>query len=29
VGLDGKMVDIPHLKQAEKIVAQAKAFGLI
>ena len=27
VGLDGKMVDIPHLKQAEKIVAQAGAFS--
>ncbi len=26
VGLDGKMVDIPHLKQAERILAQAKAF---
>lgn len=28
VGLDGKMVDIPHLKQAERTLAQAKAFGL-
>lgn len=28
IGLDGKMVDIPHLKQAERILAQAKAFGL-
>lgn len=28
VGLDGKMVDIPHLKQAEHIVAQARAFGV-
>ncbi len=27
VGLDGKMVDIPHLKQAERVLAQAKAFG--
>jgi len=27
VGLDGKMVDIPHLKQAEHIVAQARAFA--
>jgi citrate lyase subunit beta/citryl-CoA lyase len=29
VGLDGKMVDIPHLKQSERILAQAKAFSLI
>lgn len=29
VGLDGKMVDIPHKKQAERILAQAKAFGAI
>lgn len=28
VGLDGKMVDIPHLRQAEHILAQAEAFGL-
>lgn len=27
VGLDGKMIDIPHQKQAERILAQAKAFG--
>ncbi len=27
VGLDGKMVDIPHLKQAERVLAQAFAFG--
>jgi len=27
VGLDGKMIDIPHLKQAERVLAQAKAFG--
>lgn len=29
IGIDGKMVDIPHLKQAERILAQAKAFGLV
>ena len=29
VGLGGKMLDIPHRKQAERIVAKAKAFGLI
>lgn len=29
VGLDGKMIDIPHLKQAEKVMAQARAFGAI
>ncbi|RDV06551.1 CoA ester lyase [Sphingorhabdus pulchriflava] len=29
VGLDGKMVDIPHKKQAERILAQATAFGAI
>ena len=27
VGLDGKMIDIPHQKQAERVLAQAKAFG--
>ncbi len=27
VGIDGKMVDIPHLKQAERVLAQARAFG--
>ncbi|AKM10565.1 HpcH/HpaI aldolase/citrate lyase family protein [Croceicoccus naphthovorans] len=27
VGLDGKMVDIPHLKAAEKTLALAKRFG--
>jgi citrate lyase subunit beta / citryl-CoA lyase len=27
VGLDGKMIDIPHLKQAEALLAQAKLFG--
>jgi citrate lyase subunit beta / citryl-CoA lyase len=27
VGLDGKMIDIPHQKQAQKVLAQAKAFG--
>jgi citrate lyase subunit beta / citryl-CoA lyase len=27
VGMDGKMLDIPHLKQAERLLAQAKAFG--
>jgi citrate lyase subunit beta / citryl-CoA lyase len=29
VGLDGKMLDIPHRKQAERIIAEAKAFGLV
>lgn len=28
VGLDGKMLDIPHLKQAERIVALADAYGI-
>lgn len=28
LGLDGKMLDIPHLKQAERVLAQAGAFGL-
>lgn len=28
VGLDGKMFDIPHLKQAERIVALAESYGL-
>jgi citrate lyase subunit beta / citryl-CoA lyase len=27
VGLDGKMIDIPHQKQAERVLAQSKAFG--
>jgi citrate lyase subunit beta / citryl-CoA lyase len=27
VGLDGKMFDIPHKKQAQLVLAQAKAFG--
>ncbi len=27
VALDGKMIDIPHLKQARTILAQAKAYG--
>lgn len=27
VGLDGKMIDIPHFKQAETVLAQARAFG--
>ncbi|MFM7028732.1 MAG: HpcH/HpaI aldolase/citrate lyase family protein [Chakrabartia sp.] len=27
VGLDGKMVDIPHLKQAERVLAQAALRG--
>jgi citrate lyase subunit beta / citryl-CoA lyase len=27
VGLDGKMIDIPHQKQALRVLAQAKAFG--
>ena len=28
VGLDGKMIDIPHQKQAERVLAQAKAFAV-
>ncbi|MET0547272.1 MAG: CoA ester lyase [Caulobacterales bacterium] len=28
VGLDGKMLDIPHLKQAQKVLAQAAAYGV-
>jgi citrate lyase subunit beta / citryl-CoA lyase len=27
VGLDGKMLDMPHFKQAERVIAQATAFG--
>jgi citrate lyase subunit beta/citryl-CoA lyase len=27
VGLDGKMIDIPHLKQAHGVLAQAAAYG--
>jgi citrate lyase subunit beta / citryl-CoA lyase len=27
VGLDGKMLDIPHLKQAERVLERAKAFA--
>ncbi len=27
VGLDGKMIDIPHQKQAQRVLAQATAFG--
>jgi citrate lyase subunit beta / citryl-CoA lyase len=27
VGIDGKMVDIPHLKQAERVLAQARVFA--
>jgi citrate lyase subunit beta / citryl-CoA lyase len=27
VGLDGKMIDIPHQKQAQRVLAQAKAFA--
>lgn len=27
VGLDGKMIDIPHQKQAERVLAQAAAFS--
>lgn len=27
VGLDGKMLDIPHRKQAERVLAQAEAFA--
>jgi len=29
VGLNGKMLDIPHRKQAERIMAEARAFGLV
>ncbi len=29
VGLDGKMIDIPHRKQAERLLAQAEAFGAV
>lgn len=28
IGLDGKMVDIPHLKQAERLLALAEAYGV-
>lgn len=28
VGLNGKMLDVPHRKQAERIVAEARAFGI-
>lgn len=28
VGLDGKMVDIPHLKQAQRVLGQAAAYSL-
>lgn len=28
VGLDGKMLDVPHRKQAENIIALARAFGV-
>jgi citrate lyase subunit beta/citryl-CoA lyase len=28
IGLDGKMVDIPHLKQAERLLALAHAYGV-
>lgn len=28
IGLDGKMVDIPHLKQAERLLALADAYGV-
>ena len=27
VGLDGKMVDIPHLKQATALIQQAARYG--
>lgn len=29
VGLDGKMIDVPHRKQAERILAEAGAFGVV
>jgi citrate lyase subunit beta/citryl-CoA lyase len=28
VGLDGKMIDIPHLKQAQGVLSQAAAYGV-
>jgi citrate lyase subunit beta/citryl-CoA lyase len=28
VGLNGKMIDIPHQKQAQRVLAQAGAFGM-
>lgn len=28
IGLDGKMVDVPHLKQAERLLALANAYGV-
>jgi len=28
VGLNGKMLDVPHRKQAKRIVAEARAFGI-
>ncbi|MCA0424453.1 MAG: HpcH/HpaI aldolase/citrate lyase family protein, partial [Proteobacteria bacterium] len=29
VGIGGKMIDRPHLKQAERILAQARAAGIV
>lgn len=29
VGLNGQMLDIPHLRQAESVLARAESFGLI
>lgn len=29
VGLDGKMIDIPHLKQAQRVLAQADMFASV
>lgn len=29
VGLDGKMLDMPHLKQAQKIIEMSKVFGSV
>ena len=28
IGLDGKMVDVPHLKQADRLLALANAYGV-
>lgn len=28
VGLDGKMLDMPHLKQARRVLELAKVYGI-
>ena len=28
IGLDGRMLDMPHLKLAQRVLARAKAAGL-